>query len=152
MRLLITTPLDLVVDQRNVYHVRAEDDTGAFGILKGHADFLTVLRPTVISWRMGPGSPEHYAAVRGGMLSVKDGELVQIASREAVASDDIDDLEHHALAKYREEDRAEDVARAEARRLHVTAIHQIVRYLRPEEGRQEIPKLHGQHGIYRGGR
>lgn len=144
MRLLVTTPLEVVVDQRNVSHIRAEDDTGAFGILKGHADFLTVLKPTVIAWRLGDGAAEHYAAVRGGMLSVKDGDLVQIASREAAASDNLDDLEKHALAKYREEIFAEETARAETRRLHVTAIRQIVRYLRPDENRSELPPLGGR--------
>ena len=147
MRLIISTPLDLVVDQRNIHHIRAEDDTGGFGILKGHADFLTVLKPTVIAWSQSDGGPEHFAAVRGGMLSVRNGDLVQIASREAVASDNIDDLEHHALSKYREEDRAEEIARSEARRLHVTAIHQIVPYLRPDEKSRDIPPL----GMRRGG-
>ena len=32
-------------------HLRAEDDTGAFGILPGHADFLTVLAVSVVTWR-----------------------------------------------------------------------------------------------------
>lgn len=146
MRLLVTTPLEIVVDQQNVSHIRAEDDTGAFGILRGHAEFLTVLKPTVIAWRVGGGAVEHYAAVRGGMLSVKHGDLVQVASREAVASDNLDDLEHHALVNYREEERAEETARSEARRLHVTAIRQIVRYLRPGEGRTELPPLGGRTG------
>ena len=146
MRLLITTPLEIVVDQRNVSHIRAEDDTGAFGILKGHAEFLTVLKPTVIAWRVGNGEASHYAAVRGGMLSIKNGNLVQIASREAVASDNLDELEKHALAKYREETFAEETARSEARRLHVTAIRQIVRYLRPGENRSELPPLGGRMG------
>ena len=144
MRLLVTTPMEVVIDQHNVSHIRAEDDTGAFGILKGHAEFLTVLKPTVIAWRVGNGTAEHYAAVRGGMLSVKDGDVVQIASREAVASDNLGELEKHALAKYREEIFAEETARSEARRLHVTAIRQIVRYLRPDENRSELPPLSGR--------
>ena len=43
MRLLITTPLSVVVDEDGILALRAEDATGSFGILPGHADFLTSL-------------------------------------------------------------------------------------------------------------
>ena len=43
MRLTVTTPLAIVAEADDVAHLRAEDDTGAFGILPGHADFLTAL-------------------------------------------------------------------------------------------------------------
>ena len=43
MKLSVATPLALVVEADDVRHLRAEDDTGAFGILPGHADFLTAL-------------------------------------------------------------------------------------------------------------
>ena len=50
MRLTITTPLAIVVEADDVAHLRAEDETGAFGILPGHADFLTALAVSVASW------------------------------------------------------------------------------------------------------
>ena len=40
MRLLITTPTAVVIDEQDVVAVRAEDESGSFGILNGHADFL----------------------------------------------------------------------------------------------------------------
>ncbi len=43
MRLTVTTPLEMVVDARDVAHIRAEDSSGAFGILTGHADYITAL-------------------------------------------------------------------------------------------------------------
>ena len=43
MRLLVTTPSRSSSIATDVRHVRAEDETGAFGILHGHADFVTVL-------------------------------------------------------------------------------------------------------------
>ena len=88
MKLTVTTPLAIIAEANNVAHVRAEDDTGAFGILPGHADFLTALAISVVSWRDQDGA-EHHIAVRGGMLEVNDGEAITIATREAVADDDL---------------------------------------------------------------
>ena len=79
MRLIIATPMAVVVDTPDVAHVRAEDDTGAFGILEHHADFLTVLALSVVSWRNHAGR-EHYAAVRGGVLSVAGGRQISVAT------------------------------------------------------------------------
>ena len=50
MRLLITTPTAVVIDEQDVVAVRAEDESGSFGILNGHADFLTALTVSVVSW------------------------------------------------------------------------------------------------------
>lgn len=83
MRLTVTTPLAIVVDAGDAAHLRAEDATGAFGILPGHADFLTALAPSVVSWRDTAGR-EHHVAVRGGMLRVHGGDTVAVASPEAV--------------------------------------------------------------------
>jgi hypothetical protein len=47
MRLLITTPTSVVMDDPNVIAVRGEDESGSFGILGGHADFLTALTVSV---------------------------------------------------------------------------------------------------------
>ena len=53
LRLTIVTPLQVVLDVAGVWHVRAEDVTGSFGILPGHADFLTVLAVSVLIYRRG---------------------------------------------------------------------------------------------------
>ena len=132
MRLTVTTPLDIVVEADDVVHVRAEDESGAFGILAGHADFLTVLAVSVLSWRDGAGR-EHHAAVRGGMLEVRDGSTVAVASREAVVSDDLDRLEHEVLAAFRRVVDEERGARTDAQRLYLAAIRQIYRFLRTED-------------------
>jgi F-type H+-transporting ATPase subunit epsilon len=42
MRLRIVTPLSIVVDE-DASALRAEDASGSFGILQGHAPFLTAL-------------------------------------------------------------------------------------------------------------
>ena len=78
MKLEITTPFATVLLTDEAVHVRAEDFSGAFGILPGHEDFLTVLTVSVLTWRDGRGR-EHYVALRGGMLSVQSGGSVSIA-------------------------------------------------------------------------
>ena len=137
MRLLVTTPMSVVVDVEDVRHVRAEDETGAFGILPGHADFMTVLVVSVITWR-NHNDDEHHVAVRGGILTVRDGNFVDIATREAVGEDTLRELGQAVLERFREEAHAEKESRVSATRLHLAAIRQLQRYL--ESGRQPVPK------------
>src|SRR3974390_1164735 len=83
MRLLITTPTTVVIDEHNVAAVRAEDESGSFGILNGHADFLTALPVSVVSWHLA-GDRQRFCAVCRGILSVTNGNEVAIATREAI--------------------------------------------------------------------
>jgi len=133
MRLLITTPTTVVIDDPNVVAVRAEDDSGSFGILDGHADFLTALTVSVVSWRRGaPDDRRRFCAVRRGVLSVAKGSEVAIATREAITGDDFDHLDQVVLAKFRHALEAERTARTESLQLQMKVIRQIVHYLRPE--------------------
>lgn len=134
MRLLITTPGAVVVDEQNVVAIRAEDESGSFGILNGHADFLTALTVSVVSWHHGDGR-ERFCAVRRGILSVANGNEVAIATREAIPGDNLDVLERSVLEQLRNTLEAERTARTQALQLQTTAIRQIVRYLRPERPR-----------------
>lgn len=130
MNLTIATPLEIVVDGADVSHLRAEDETGAFGLLPGHADFLTELAVSVVTWRDGTGA-EHHVAVRGGMLSVRDGAAIKIATREAVPGDDLEQLETEVLDRFRRHVSEEKSARTDAHRLYLAAIQQIVTALHP---------------------
>lgn len=133
MRLEITTPFTTVLRTDEAVHVRAEDSTGAFGILQGHADFLTALAVSVVTWRDRHGRT-HYVAVRGGMLSVRDGSAVRVATPEAVAGEDLLHLEADVLTRFQRQLDDERAAHTEAQRLHLAAIRQIMRLLRPEPG------------------
>jgi hypothetical protein len=66
MRLVVSTPTAIVVDVDRVRHVRAEDETGAFGIMAGHADFLTVLPISVLTWECSGGGGGVRAGPRRG--------------------------------------------------------------------------------------
>jgi F-type H+-transporting ATPase subunit epsilon len=131
MRLTVCTPLAVVVESHDVVHVRAEDDSGAFGILPHHADFLTVLALSVLTWRDAQGGERH-VALRGGVLEVRGGDAVFVATREAVEGDDLHQLEREVVSRFHSERAAEQAARVDAQRLYLAAVRQIVRYLRPD--------------------
>jgi F-type H+-transporting ATPase subunit epsilon len=130
MRLRIVTPLEVVVDAPDVVALRAEDASGGFGILPGHADFLTNLAISVVRWR-GRDNAMHFCAVRRGVLRVTGGREIAIATREAVPGEDLATLDQTVLARFRADIEAERVEHVEATRLQLNAIRQIMRHLRP---------------------
>ncbi len=132
MRLIVTTPTAIALDESSVRHVRAEDPSGSFGIQPGHADFLTTLSICVVRWRDG-GGIEHYVAVRGGVLRVREGKVVEIATREAVVDADLGHLRSEVLAAMVGNVEVERSARSGALSLEHAAIRQIYRYLRPTD-------------------
>lgn len=131
MRLLVTTPTQVIVDHADIVAVRAEDESGSFGILEGHAAFLTALTVSIVSWRHADGRRQ-FCGVRRGVLSVSHGNQVAVATRQAVVGDDLDHLEAVVLAEFRDAAEAERAARLESMQLHIQAIRQILRYLRPQ--------------------
>jgi F-type H+-transporting ATPase subunit epsilon len=124
MRLLVTTPVSVVVDADTVGYVRAEDETGAFGVLPGHADFITVLAISVITWRNHTGDL-HHIAVRGGVLTVRDGDFVEVATADAVGEDTLRQLGEAVLTRFREEATAEEEARISVTRLQLATIRTL---------------------------
>lgn len=131
MRLIITEPTHVVIDHTDVVSVRAEDASGSFGILDGHADLITVLTPSVVAWQHRDGAMG-WCAVRQGVLSVKAGREVAIATRQAQLGRDLAALEHAIIERFRAELDAERRARVAAMRLHTAAIREIIRALRPD--------------------
>jgi F-type H+-transporting ATPase subunit epsilon len=130
MRLLIAEPTRVVVDDPAVVSLRAEDASGSFGILPGHADLVTVLAPSVVSWRHADGQ-QRWCAVRRGVLSVSQGREVAIATRQAECGDDLASLEQAVLRRFHEAQDEERRARVAATKLHTAAIREIVRALKP---------------------
>lgn len=127
MRLIVTTPTHLIVDSADVSHVRAEDETGMFGIRPGHADFLTVLDVCVVSWQ-DESDALHHVAVRGGVLTVRDGERVEIASRDAIGEATLERLGGAVLERFRADEARESESRTSATRLHLATIRQLQRF------------------------
>lgn len=129
MPLRIITPLSVVVDEPAT-DLRAADASGSFGILPGHADFLTRLAVSVVSWTTAEGA-SRFCAVRGGALTVRAGH-VAIATREAVTGDDLATLDRDVLARFRAEMDEERVEHVETTRLHLTAMRQMLARLQPK--------------------
>jgi F-type H+-transporting ATPase subunit epsilon len=140
MRLQVITPLEIAVDADDVASLRAEDSTGAFGILPHHADFVTDLAVSVVTWFDQAGAG-HRIAVRGGVLRVENGELVQIATRQAIGGDTLESLGAAVLEKLREEAQTEAESRVSTTRMYVGLIRQMERYL--EAGRGFVPQAGG---------
>jgi F-type H+-transporting ATPase subunit epsilon len=145
VRLVVTTPTAVALDVEGVASVRAEDETGSFGVLRGHADLLTALVDTVVIYRLADG-PRRYCAVRGGVLSVVGGDRVAIATREAVPGDDLAQLERGVLARFRQADEDEAAARVASEQLHLAAIRRIFGHLRPERSSSALNLSTGRMG------
>jgi F-type H+-transporting ATPase subunit epsilon len=131
MRLRIVTPLAVVLDE-DVGSLRAEDESGSFGVLPGHAPFLTALAISIVSWRRE--DLERFCAVRGGVMTVSraanSSTSVDIATREAVAGDDLATLDAEVLARFRSDVEEERTEHVETVRLQLNAIRRMVSRLK----------------------
>lgn len=134
LHLVIATPAIVVRDLDDVVSVRAEDASGGFGILPGHADFLTVLDASVIGWKRADGRTE-YGVVSGGVLRVKGGCEISLAARGVVTGTDPERLKAEIAAARDTRDDADRKARTADVDMQTRAVRQMVRYLRdrPEE-------------------
>ena len=130
--LSITTPFAVLAED-TILSLRADDASGSFGLLPGHADFLTVLPVSVVRWKNGAGQMR-YCALRGGVLTVSGGSRVAIACRSGILGTDLSRLAAD-VEKFQEEER--DAARratTEQTRMHARAVRQLMTYLNPQGG------------------
>ncbi|MGP1628768.1 MAG: hypothetical protein ACTS5V_02410 [Giesbergeria sp.] len=114
----------VLVDAEGVRSVRAQDATGSFGLWPGHEDLLAVLSVGILSWRDTQGA-WHYCALRSGVLTLRRGCDLQIASREAVLGDDPAQLESTVLEQLRQRQQTEDHARRESHQIEVQLLRQL---------------------------
>ncbi len=128
LRLTIATPSTLLLDVDNVAALRAEDESGAFGVLPGHADLLTVLPPSVLRWTR-TDEPTRFCALSGGVLTISGGNRVAVACRRGTLGDDLETLQAVVAAQRAAELDADRRARVEQTKLHAQAVRQLMRYL-----------------------
>jgi len=143
MRLLITTPAEVVIDQADVVSVRGDDHSGSFGLLPGHCEFMTALTTSVLTFTDQAGKERH-VAVRGGVLNMRGGISCEIATREAVVDDDLVRLRTSVLRRMVEHADREAEARTRTMQLQLQVMRQMNRYLRGE--RPGAPPLGGIAG------
>lgn len=87
-KLKIVTPLKIF--ERDIKYIRLKDETGFFGIMKSHIDFLTILVPS-LGYYTDKNDREVFLAVNGGVLSVREG-VTTLTSREVFESEDAEKL------------------------------------------------------------
>lgn len=130
LHLVITTPAAVLVDTADVVSLRAEDETGGFGILAGHADFLTVLPASVVRWR-DRQNQLHFCAVSGGIITIAEGRDISVACRQAILGTELASLENEVQRMRLAQEESERRSRVEQARLHANTVRQLIKYLRP---------------------
>jgi F-type H+-transporting ATPase subunit epsilon len=128
VKLLLTDTLRVIVDQDDIVSLRAEDASGSFGILPGHADLLTVLAVSVLSWRQADGR-QRFCALRGGIMTVRGGREIAIATREGRLGDSAEALERTVLAEFLAAVDAERTQRVAEAQMQLRVVRQVVRIL-----------------------
>jgi F-type H+-transporting ATPase subunit epsilon len=83
-KLNVVTPAAMF--SRDITHIRLRDESGFFGVMRGHTDFLTVLLPSLCYYRDLSGK-EVFLAVDAGVFSVRNG-IATLTSREVFESED----------------------------------------------------------------
>jgi F-type H+-transporting ATPase subunit epsilon len=128
LSLLITTPLAVVVNRDEILSFRAEDESGGFGILPGHVDYLTAMQSSVVRWFLADRT-WHYCALQGAVLIISSGREIRIACRTGIAGDNLVALEAQVRSYRAAELEIASAARVAQARLHARAIRQIMQHL-----------------------
>jgi len=136
LSLIITSPLATIVEAQDIASFRADDESGGFGILPGHVDFLTAMPSSVARWRQASG-PWHFCALQGAVLSVSGGTTIRIACRAGVLGDDLAVLVRDVRKRREAEQEAASSARVAQAKLHTKAIRQIMQHLSEYAGRED---------------
>lgn len=128
LHLTIVTPTELLVDRLPVEIVRAEDATGSFGVMAGHANLLTVAQKGIIRWRT-LDDRRGYCAVNRALIAVTGGSDFRVSAREGLIGDNLEALAP-AIAAMREDsiERAK-LERVAATRLHAQAVRGLIAQL-----------------------
>jgi F-type H+-transporting ATPase subunit epsilon len=122
MRLVIATPEERVVDVET-HKVSAEGAVGSFTLLPNHIDYVTSLRPGIVTFDGLSG--ERYAAIDLGVL-VKEGPVVRIACRHAVVGESLEQLEGVVRERFLELEDRERAVRAAFARLEAEFVRHMM--------------------------
>ena len=131
--LTISTPSRVLFDADDIVSLRAEDESGGFGLLAGHADIVASLPSSVVSWRQD-GATWRYAVVSGAVLTMSGGRRAAIACRSGLVGDELETLREEVRARRAAELDADRRARVEQVRLHARAVRQLMLLLGTASG------------------
>jgi len=130
MHLILTTPVETVVDQP-VHRLSARGSDGAFGLLPHHIDIAVPLVPGIVAYVDEEGY-EHFAAIDIGVL-IKTGSSLRIVTRRAVKGDDLAGLQRLVEAEFLNLSDLERDARLALARLEAGVVR---RFLELEDSRR----------------
>jgi F-type H+-transporting ATPase subunit epsilon len=122
----IVTPAAMF--SRTVTHIRLKDESGFFGIMKGHVDFLTVLVPALCHYRDEQGA-EIFIAVDEGIFCVRGGEAT-ITSKAVFESSDAEALAELIESSFQERKRSEAALREMLGKIERSFIEKTAAFLR----------------------
>lgn len=97
-----------------------------------------MLAVSVLTWRDGSGR-DHHVAVRGGVLQVRGGQRVEVATRQAVGEDTLERLGEAVLAELRREVEQRAEARTAMARLELSLVRSLRDYL--QSGAKPAPRV-----------
>jgi F-type H+-transporting ATPase subunit epsilon len=107
-----------------VERIRAEAENGWFGIRPRHVDFVTALRPGVLTFQPC-GRPEEYLAIDHGIL-VKCGPEVTVSTRNAVRGASLPALKGNVETQLRERREREKQARVLEAKLEADLVRHLL--------------------------
>ncbi len=132
MTLRILRP-EKVLLERRVRKVVAEGESGSFGLLPRHVDFVEALVPGILAFEPvtpdtdgGNDTPEEvFVAIDEGVL-VKCGRTVYVSVRNAVVGPELGTLEDTVHERYHHIDEREDAMRTALARMESEVIRSFV--------------------------
>jgi F-type H+-transporting ATPase subunit epsilon len=122
LTLEIVVPDQTVLDT-TVRSVKAVDATGSFALLPGHENFCAALVPSILTY-CDADDVERYVAVDSGVLLL-EGNRVSVATREAVASNDLEGLADALASMVRARREQEQAASKSFARLVAQLLQQL---------------------------
>ncbi len=125
-KLKVVTPAGIF--SRDITHIRLRDESGFFGIMKGHIDFLTVLVPSLCYYRDENGK-EMFLAVDEGIFSVRAG-MATLTSREIFESGDAEKLAELMESTFEQRRKAEAGLREMLGNIEKSFIEKTAAFLR----------------------
>ena len=123
MKLKILLPSEIFLTEE-VNKVIAEAENGFFCLMPQHVDFTTALVPGVFSYSTDSGE-DIYLAIDIGTL-VKKGPEILVSTRSAFQGPELGHLKEVVVARFREIDEREKMARPAAAKLEVDLLRRFI--------------------------
>jgi len=124
MTLFVLLP-EKVLLRRRVKKIIAEGQSGSFGLLPRHVDFVEVLVPGILAFVPTGESDEVFVAVDDGLL-VKCGREVRVSVRNAVIGPELGELEQTVRDRFEQIDAREQTMRTALAKLESEVIRSFI--------------------------